>query len=175
MFRERNSFNKYRAKKVSPRKYYRLKVASEVKGGWKTTKIKPCGNCKRPLRIQGYWLRTKKYKNFYCDKRCEAKGRHFGENLDLKGGYRHTGSGYAYVRISGMPYLKHRIVMERFLKRKLSPNEHVHHLNGKRHDNRIENLQVVSNRRHPSETLKYIKKLQRRIRELERVARKTGK
>lgn len=43
---------------------------------------------------------------------------------------------------------EHRMIMETYLKRKLSFNEDVHHLNGNKKDNRIENLIVLTKSEH---------------------------
>lgn len=63
-----------------------------------------------------------------------------------KGPVRHR-SGYIRMRVLGHPYamadgyvFEHRLVMEKKLGRHLLPHETVHHVNGKRDDNRIENL-----------------------------------
>lgn len=44
--------------------------------------------------------------------------------------------------------LMHRVVMENFLGRLLEKNEVVHHLDGNKHNNSIENLQVMDSKDH---------------------------
>ena len=46
------------------------------------------------------------------------------------------------VYVAGKPKLEHRHVLELRLGRKLLPNENVHHVNGLRDDNRLENLEL---------------------------------
>jgi hypothetical protein len=57
-------------------------------------------------------------------------------------------SGYRILHDTDGFYKEHRRVVEQALGRKLSPNEHVHHLNHVKLDNRAENLMVVSPAEH---------------------------
>jgi hypothetical protein len=68
-------------------------------------------------------------------------------------GGKHTRNGYVFVSITkDSPYssmaisngyvMEHRLVMAQHLKRPLTKNETIHHINGNTQDNRIENLQL---------------------------------
>jgi hypothetical protein len=60
-----------------------------------------------------------------------------------------TNKGYRMVYFrNGWGMLEHRLVMEKYLNRKLSPIEVIHHINGNRLDNRACNLEVMERGTH---------------------------
>lgn len=73
-----------------------------------------------------------------------------GEHPHNFNGYRSTHSA-GYLRVGEQRQLEHRAVMEQHLGRILESWEIVHHVNGERTDNRIENLQVMTQSEHMRE------------------------
>ena len=63
-------------------------------------------------------------------------------------------TGYIIKTLKGKLIYQHRFVMELFLNRKLNRKEHVHHINGNKTDNKIENLELISASNHGKEHMK---------------------
>ena len=63
------------------------------------------------------------------------------EIVERGGGYIDSG-GYRQICVNGKYVLAHRLIMEEKIGRKLTPYENVHHINGDKLDNSIENLEI---------------------------------
>lgn len=93
----------------------------------------------------------------YCSMHYERVKRHGdpgpADKIKPEHDYGYTTDGYRVVKVNGKRILEHRAVMEQHLGRALLKEENVHHLNGHRLDNRIENLELWSKRQPPGQRI----------------------
>ena len=105
--------------------------------------VKECILCKKPFKDKTGGDRV------YCSLNC------YWANLK-KIHPRGDKKSYLKVKINGKRLSEHRYLIEKSIGRKLLRSEIVHHLNGDKHDNRLENLKIITQSEHIKEHFKKI-------------------
>lgn len=93
-----------------------------------------CEHCGKSFRMRVY----KNQPARFCSQACHNDHRRVG----------HVKRGYVLVRTGGPQVPVHRLIAAQSLRRPLTPDEHVHHINGITTDNAPENLLVLSRSEH---------------------------
>lgn len=114
-------------------------------GRKRTGGTKSCEYCGEQIH-QAAWEARASQKRF-CSYECKYAANRGVEQVY---GTRYVRrDGYVAIKIGIRQYeLEHRIIAEQMLGRALKPDEQVHHKNGKKADNRPENLEVLTNAEH---------------------------
>jgi len=104
------------------------------------------GRSKASIIHKAYRLKLKKNKEAEFIHRHNANTK--DNNPTWKGGKK-TRLGYVLILVGENRYMQeHRAIMSDYLGRSLTINEVVHHINGIKSDNRIENLRLMTNSEH---------------------------
>ena len=117
----------------------------------KSRKGKYCKSCSYKHRTRPSGL---KYKIRAINKGWIKKGQRLNPDTEFKhsGKPFNHGNGYLNYTDTGKQKKHHRYMMEQFLGRKLESKEEVHHIDGNKANNNIDNLKLFSSK---SEHLKY--------------------
>ena len=116
--------------------------------------MKFCIDCSNPIKSKnGISVRC-----MNCYKINIRKNPRKGEKAgNYRGGRRINSQGYIEIFSPNHPnksvrntIREHRLVMENYLGRYLTRNEDIHHVNGNKQDNRLENLKLMSSKEHDS-------------------------
>ena len=146
-----------RAYRVSTAKYCSLhckSMAQKGKPSWRKGKrhgeMRPCKTCGEKF----YCYPSQMPKRQYCSMRCrnadpDRKTREgMGSGLTKVKGYVYQKAKHHPNKNSQGYVMQHRLVTESPIGRFLVANEEVHHKNGVKDDNRIENLEIVLKKTH---------------------------
>ena len=124
-------------------KLRRLKISKGLKRAYKEGRRKTFVSEETRRKISRS-LTGKKHSKETIEKRNKKiSGKN---NYNWKGGKSKNLAGY--IVVNRTKEYEHRIIVEKYLKRKLTSDEQVHHLNGIKDDNRINNLVVVDKKDH---------------------------
>lgn len=132
--------------------------------GKRTSVIRACAGCGKELRIQPHALRERSA----CSTACAGKVK----RLTGAGARFRRSDGYVTVYYPTHPdasaggwIMEHRLVMEQHLGRRLLKTEQVNHINHVRHDNRVENLEILTPGDHARESNAFGKRKRQTMRD----------
>jgi len=144
------------------------KNSNQAKGHYQSTVL--CPSCNTSRFVNNHNIITQIQKGVFtgkCQSCCPSAFQHGKKHILYNPNKRST-HGYVVLNVSELPYeqkeiahkiswksegkpeyvFEHRLVMSLHLRRALEKHEIVHHKNGKKDDNRLENLKLLTTKQH---------------------------
>jgi len=135
-----------------------MQIRDNKSGKYVRDKVYPrtCKHCGKVDLVQRYYLGRP-----YCSRKCSSLAiskKMRGKNHPNWNGGKTMSHGYVVLsNYHDHPMatkrghvLEHRLIMSEHIGRPLDKNEDVHHINGDKKDNRIENLELLPHHKHIS-------------------------
>lgn len=142
--------NKYGAKGFCKKHYLKLWLYGDplYKGRVGKPRSTPERNCEKCGKS---FYRSPSQGTRFCSRECSFgmwRGVKRGSK-PLDGRWRKERKGYIASTIGRKRIWQHRYIVEQAIGRPLEKHEIIHHINGIKHDNRIENLHITNLKEHP--------------------------
>lgn len=105
---------------------------------------KICKFCKSIFYVHPYRKDDAKY----CSRKCGSSDKTGSKHNAWKNGKNLMTHGYIRIRINKKYVYEHRYIMEKYLERPLKRNEIIHHIDGDKTNNNINNLKLMTKNKH---------------------------
>ncbi len=106
-----------------------------------------CAGCGCAFKRYKHEVESKKPKNIFCSNDCRCNTMNGDKCGGYNGGKYINDHGFVVINNNGYFVLEHRMLVERYIGRKLDYcEEPILHINGLKHDNRLSNLYVCKDR-----------------------------
>lgn len=146
---------KFERRGVGKKAFTCSNVCAGKRNSLNNTTTNKCEICGKVYKVQNRAVKRRKTCSIGCRSKYLSQRFHGEKNHMWKGGIIVFKDGYRYVKSYDHPYknsggyvAEHRLLMEKKLGRYLTKNEQVHHRNGIKGDNRIDNLEIVIDKLH---------------------------